>query len=196
MKSFLSFLRSTLTGGVLFLLPMVLLVVLLNKARLIMLTLSKPLADRLPDVILGLDGSNLIAIGLLLMICFVSGLLFRSPRVRQSIGSLEENFLTFLPGYALIKSIAVDAVGDTAADHQMKTVLVREDNFWRIAYLVEEVGDLSTVFIPDAPRHDAGEVRIIPSDQLIRTPVTTGKAARSIQRYGRGASDWLKNASS
>jgi uncharacterized membrane protein len=195
MKSFLSFLRSTLTGGVLFLLPTVLLIILLNKARLIMLTVSKPLANRLPDLILGFDGSNLIAIGLLLIVCFVSGILFRSDRVRQGIGSLEENLLTYLPGYALIKSIAVDAVGDTA-DHKMTTVLVSEDTFWRIAYLVEEVGDLCTVFIPDAPRHDAGEVRIIPSNQVIRTNVTTGKAARSLQRYGRGAGEWLKNASS
>jgi hypothetical protein len=49
------------------------------------------------------------------------------------------------------------------------------------------------VFIPDAPRHDAGEVKIVPLEKLRRIKETTGKTARIIQRYGRGAGKWLEN---
>jgi uncharacterized membrane protein len=192
MKSIFLFLRSTITGGVLFMLPLALMVFLFKKAHEIMLTISQPLADRMPEVILGFDGSNLLAIVLLLLLCFISGLLFRSRHVRQGVSSLEENLLSYLPGYALLKSITADAVGDNT-EPKMATVLVSDEGTWRIGFLVEEVGNWCTVFIPDAPRHDAGEVKIVPLEKLRRIKETTGKTARIIQRYGRGADKWLEN---
>jgi len=191
MTSLFHFLRATLTGGILFMLPMVLVIMIFNKARLILVTLSAPLAKRMPELIIGLDGSNLLAIFLLVMICFVSGLVFRSMKVRSAVRGLEDGLLSYVPGYALLKSIAADAIG-TDADNKMATVLVNDGETWNVAFLVEENKEYCTVFIPEAPRHDSGEVKIVPTSWVRKTDVPTSKAARSLKTYGKGVIAWME----
>ncbi len=192
MKSMFQFLRITISGGILFLLPVVLIVILLNKARVILLKISQPLHKFMPDLIMGLDGANLLAIILIIVTCFIGGLIFRSPLVRRGISGLEENVLSYFPGYAMLKSITTDAIGD-ATEHNMTTVMVRDGDTWNIAFLVEETAKYCTVFIPEAPRHDSGEIKIVPADWVKKTDVPSSKAARSLQRYGKGAAKWMGN---
>lgn len=191
MKIALSFLRDTLTGGILFLIPLVLLFVVLRKAYLILLRVSAPLSERMPDLIAGLDGSRVLAVCLIVVICFVSGLAFRLSLVRKKLDGLEEKLLSYLPGYTMVKAIASDTLGSKDA-HNMTTVLVQDGESWIIGFLVEEDGDLCTVFIPDAPRLDSGEIKIVPSGCTKKVNVASNKAARTLQRYGKGASAWLK----
>lgn len=189
----MTLLRTTITGGILFLLPVVLVIVIFNKARVILMKISAPLTDRLPNIIFGLDGSNLIAIVLIFIICFVSGLLFRAPFVRRGVNKLEDQFLSYLPGYTMIKSITSDVVGG-ANDQGLTTVLVRDDETWQMGFLVEESGDLCTVFFPEAPKHDSGELKVVPMSWVTKVNVNTREATRAIQRYGKGTLSWLEQS--
>jgi uncharacterized membrane protein len=191
MKSFLSFIKTTITGGVLFLLPVVLLIIIFGKALNILRKLSAPISEKLPTIIFGLDGSNLVAIALLILICFLSGLLFRSKFVRKWIKKLEDDVLIHLPGYVLIKSITAGAMGEKS-DDDMLPVLIRDDETWNLAFLVEKGEKFSTVFIPDAPRHDAGEVKIIPTNRIEKLDISVNKFTQSIKTYGKGSSKWVK----
>jgi uncharacterized membrane protein len=191
MKSILGFIRTTITGGILFLLPIILLIVIFTKAYNILHKLSAPISGKLPELIFGFDGSNLIAFLLLILICFISGLLFRSKYVKNWIKKLEDNLLINVPGYALIKSITSSTIGKTS-DTDMVPILIKDDNSWSLAFLVEGNEKLSTVFIPDAPKHDAGEVKIIPSELIEKLDVSVNVFSRSIKNYGKGASKWVK----
>lgn len=190
MKPVISFIRTTLTGGVLFLLPLVLLIILLNKVFAILFKISEPFSKILPDLFLGLNGSIIVAIILLIFICFVGGLLFRSKYVKKYVAKLEENLLNNLPGYALVKAITADTIGEKN-DQKMSPVLIKDDESWSFGFLVEEGKVFSTVFIPDAPRYDAGEVKIIPTELLRKLDISTNVFAKSIKNYGKGAIDWL-----
>jgi len=191
MKSFIGFIRATITGGILFLLPVVLLIIILSKALVILQKISAPISKRMPELVFGLDGSNTIAIILLILICFVSGLLFRSKYIKKWIDNIENNVLVNLPGYALIKSITAGAIGkETETD--MVPILIQDDDSWNLAFLVEKSEKLSTVFIPDAPRHDAGEIKIIPTDRIKKLDISTHKFILSIKTFGKGAIHWVK----
>ena len=191
MKSLLNFIRATITGGLLFLLPMVLLIIIFGKALNILHKVSIPISEKLPTIIFGLDGSNLVAIALLILICFLSGLLFRSKYVRKWVKKLEDDVLIHIPGYILIKSITADAIGEKS-DDDMVPILIHEDDSWNLAFLVEKGGKFSTVFIPDAPRHDAGEVKIIPTEHIEKLDISVHKFTQSIKAYGKGSSKWVK----
>jgi uncharacterized membrane protein len=129
-KSIFNFIRTTLTGGIIFLLPIVLLIIVIAKAIEILHKISSPLADAMTDgEILGFDGSMLVAIFLLVIICFLSGLLFRSARIKLWVTSLEENVLTYLPGYALLKSVAADTLGEQDA-HKMYRYVMERIGIW------------------------------------------------------------------
>ena len=190
MKSLLSFIKTTLTGGVLFLLPFILLITLLKEVFNFLFKISDPISKYLPEIIFGLNGSIIVAILLLVAICFIGGLLFRTQRVKKFTKKLEDNILNLLPGYALIKSITADTIGEKI-EHNMTPILIKDDTNWNLAFLVEEQNQLSTVFIPDAPRHDAGEVKIVPTELIKKLDVSTHVFARSIKNYGKGANKWL-----
>ncbi|MCO5724117.1 hypothetical protein [Robiginitalea marina] len=190
MKSILFFVRSTLTGGILFLLPAVLLFILVEKGFSVLSKLSEPISKRLPEVIFGLDGSNLYTLFILLLLCFFAGLLFRSRKVQKWIAKLEENVLIYIPGYILIKSITADAIGEQL-DEKLVPVLVQDGDSWNLGFLVEEGMEVSTVFLPDAPKHDAGEVKIVPSGLIRKLDMPNNKFTKCINTYGKGVIQYM-----
>ncbi|OYU55410.1 MAG: hypothetical protein CFE25_10780 [Chitinophagaceae bacterium BSSC1] len=163
---------------------------MLGKAHQIMVKISGPLANLLPDRLMGLDGSMILAVILLVFLCFFAGLLIRSKRVKKQMGRLEDTLFVYIPGYLLLKSIAADTVGESEAT-ALKPVVVKDGDAWKIGFLVEEKEGLSTVFIADAPRHDAGEVLIFPSELVKRINVPNNKVIQSLKNYGKGAIDWV-----
>jgi uncharacterized membrane protein len=190
MKSLLQFIRATLSGGILFLLPVVLVIMMLSKAHQMMVKLSGPLANLMPERILGLDGSRILALLLLILICFIAGLFIKSKRVKKQLTKMEDNLLVFIPGYQLLKSITADTLGESD-EKGLKPVMVKDGDGWKIGFLVEEKNGLSTVFIADAPSHDAGEVIIFPTELVKSIPLPSNKVILSLKNYGKGAIDWI-----
>lgn len=191
MKSISSFLKHIFTGGILFLLPIVLILILLEKAHLMLLKISAPISNRLPDIIFGFDGSSLIAILLLITICFLGGLLFRLARVKKAVRTLEENILSNIPGYSLIKSLTADAVGEQI-DNKMQPVLIKDEETWSIGFLVEENEEFGTVFKPEPPRGDSGEIKIIPKQSIQKLDISATKVSQIIKSFGKGAVHFVK----
>jgi uncharacterized membrane protein len=162
-----------------------------NKVFIVLVKLSSPVARTLPDHFWGFDGSKLVTILFIIIICFVSGLIFRSTGLRKMMGKLEINFLSFMPGYTLVKSITADAIGEKV-ENKLTSVLVKDGDSWRIGFLVEEGGEMCTIFLPEAPRHDSGEVKIVPAAMVRKINMPSNKVAQSLKNFGIGALDWLK----
>lgn len=191
MKSITRFIINTLTGGILFLVPLVFLIILLNTANNYILKISEPLANLLPDHFLGLDGSRLLAVVLLALFCFLGGLAIRSSFIANLISRLEVAVFCYLPGYSMIKAIASDAVG-AEASHKAVAVFVKDGCNWSLGFLIEENKEFCTVFFPEAPKHDSGEVRIVPVQAVQKIEVPTHKIAQSFKNYGRGFLNWFE----
>lgn len=191
MKTLLAFIRNTITGGILFLIPVLLFTLLFNKAYSIIEKISDPIYRNLPEGFLSLLSSNIITIFILVLICFSAGLLFKTKFVKKWVNILEEKILISIPGYPLIKSIMSSAIGDNEAQ-TMKPVMVQDGDSWNLAFLVDDGEIMSTVFIPDAPRIDSGEIRIVPSLVVRKLDISVTKFNNSIKTFGKGAKDWIK----
>lgn len=189
----MKFLRTTLTGGIIFLLPLTLLFIILKKAFDILEKIAAPISFRLPNFVFGLDGAKIIGFVLLIVVCFIGGLLFRSRHVKQWVSKIEDNVLCFLPGYTLVRSITADAVGEKV-DRNLQPVLIQDGDAWNMGFLVEESEGSCTVFIPEMPRLDSGNVSIVPSSMVKRVNVPNNLAALSFRNYGKGAINWIKKS--
>lgn len=192
MKSFLQFLRATITGGILFLIPVILLIIILDKATDILSVVASPFAKWLPDnLIFGLDGSNLIAIFMLILICFVAGLFFRWKRAQKSIHTIEDRLLKYLPGYTLLKSFTADFLhADTEVF--LKPIILKDEDSYSLGFLVDETEDgLCTVFVPEVPRCDSGDIKIVKADQIQKLNVPNNKWIGTLRTYGKGASSLI-----
>jgi len=189
MRSVLAFLRATLVGGVLFLAPLVVLVVVINKALVFGARIIRPLAERVPDSLgLGAARENVAAALLLVLVCFLAGLLARSAMASKSVQMIEGSVLSLIPGYEYLKQVGASALGvaGTAAQH---VVLARIGDSWRIGVQTEAIGEnWLAIFIPSSPNVNRGSVFIVERSKVRSSATPLAAALASLRRCGKGAS--------
>ncbi|MBL0057829.1 MAG: hypothetical protein IPP35_01595 [Elusimicrobia bacterium] len=106
MNRFFAFVKTTLKGGLWFLFPFVVLVIVVGKAQDITVKFIGPLADRIPvDTVFGMGLARILAGLILLLFCFIAGLYSKTKSAQNIATWLEIHFLTKLPGYDFLKSI-------------------------------------------------------------------------------------------
>ena len=106
MKNLLQLVKTTALGGAVFLVPLVVAGVLVTKALLALRQLAAPFAGIVPtDTPFGVLLVDLALFGLLLLICFLGGLVARSEFGRGIGERLEQGLLNSIPGYAFIKGV-------------------------------------------------------------------------------------------
>ena len=80
-----TFIKTTVMGGLLFLVPVVFLVFILSEAMDYMLVIAEPMADWIPvDTVGGVALANLIAVVIMILICFIAGLVGRNTMLQAS----------------------------------------------------------------------------------------------------------------
>ena len=179
-------------GIVLFLFPIMLLIFIFEKAIKIVQSIILPIKSHLPvERIFGIGILSLISLVLILLVCYVAGMLTESKKVKSFLSFLENNLLIFIPGYAMIKSVAKDAIGDT--DNEWKVVMIVADDERKFGIEVDKQPDgYSTIFFPEPPDAKSGEMKLIHESKLKRINLPVSKLVNVIRNYGRGAGDLLK----
>jgi uncharacterized membrane protein len=193
MKRILKILRTTLVGGLLFLVPIIVLVVILGKALALAHKLVDPLAERLPvHSVIGLQTPILLAITIIVLLCFLAGLLARSVLARKLVRSLETAVLADVPGYELLKGMGESMLGvEKQTGHQV--VLARIEDAWQIAFLVERLeGGHVAVFVPGAPNPLSGSVYFMTPDRIKAVDIPAAGAMKCLKRVGAGSNALLR----
>lgn len=152
--------KTTLIGGLLFLVPLVIIVAVLGKAISVMMVIAEPMADLLPiDSIGGVALANLLALLGLLVICYLAGLVARISFASKAMKAIEEKALMKIPGYVMIKAITSGL--DESETQSMKPVLITLGTVQRIGLEIEQLEDgRSVVFMPSPPNRFSGITQI------------------------------------
>ena len=187
MKSLTAFLKATIVGGALYLVPIVLILIVLGKVQTVTVKLVAPItaALELHDVG-GIGLARLLGIALIILACFAAGLFARTRVAQQFVGWLERAILSNLPGYRMISTLGADAVG--AGHSDVKVVLARIEDAWQLALLVERVDATNAaVFVPGAPDPKSGSVYLLTDDRLKVVDVPLHEAMKCIKGLGVGS---------
>jgi len=103
----MNFLKTTVIGGLIFLVPMVVLGLVIGKAISVMLVIAEPMAGILPvDSVGGIAIVNVIALAIVVLVCFLAGLVARTGFAQKLADTAESTILQKIPGYTLIKGLA------------------------------------------------------------------------------------------
>jgi len=193
MKRLLNFLRITIVGGVLFLAPIILIIIILGKAHKLALKLVRPLAEHLPfEPPFGFEAPWFLAAFLLLVFCLLAGLLAKTVWARKMIHWLEASLLSALPGYSFMKTVGEEYAGESPSD-KMQSILVRLDDSYLIGFKVEELSSGHTaVFIPGAPRPWNGDIMIVENDRIIFLSTSSKVAVNCLSQMGQGIGNLVK----
>ena len=191
-KPLVSFVITTVIGGLVFLVPVMFLVFILGKAVGFMMVIAKPLADWLPvDTVGGVALANLIAILAVVLVSFLAGLVARHTMAGSFVKNLESKVLLKIPGYAMIKGIKSGF--DSTDTEGMKPVALQLGSAERIALEIEKLPDgRSMVYIPSAPSAWSGITQILPADQITYLDVPVTKVLELTEKFGHGADTILQ----
>lgn len=194
MKSILKIIKATFLGGILFLAPLVVLLIILEKGYGIIQKVTLPLVNFLSRVhVLGIALQELVGIIILILICFTAGLLARTAGAKKLIHKLENGVLSFVPGYSFMKSMNENIMG-LESKEDLKVILVPTDAGWQFAFLIEQINENNfTVFIPDAPNPWSGSVCFVEKKDIKEIDMTQKEALACIRKLGFGSKELLKN---
>lgn len=186
--------RTTLTGALVFLLPIGILAFFVGKILTTANKLVEPISEHLPvKSVAGVSATILLALFGIIAVSFIAGLFAKSRIARSAVERLETYFLGRLPFYGLLKSLSNDVVapGETA-EHPV--VLVRFDDAWQVGVLIGPTmeGTHSVVFIMDSPTPQAGAVMIVEKDRVQATDIPLTKAFGALSARGLGLGELVK----
>lgn len=111
MKNILRFLRATIVGGIVFLVPVIVLTIVIGKALTIARTVVRPLSKMIPvETIAGVALARLLAIMAIVIFCFLAGLFAKTAAARKMISWMENALLSNLPGYSVMEGMGESAI--------------------------------------------------------------------------------------
>lgn len=164
----IGFLKTTIIGGLLFTIPFAVLVIVFEKVVPIAKKIVAPIAERIPaEFLFGLDVPILLALAVIVLACFLIGLIARTRPAKQLVKVLETALLGKIPGYSFLKNMTAD-IADADGQSPDRVVLVRMDDAWQLGIKIEDLdgGQMTAVFIPDSPTPETGAVMIFAADRV------------------------------
>ena len=191
-KGGIHFFRTTVIGGLVFLVPVVVLVIILAKAAGLMMMVAEPMAAWVPiDAIGGVALANIIAVAAVLLICFIAGLVARAAILRAIVGGLESRVLSKVPGYVIIKGMLSGLQEDDT--HTLIPVLATFGDTARIGLEIERLDDGRVVVMtPTPPNPWSGKVQIMAHKQVKRLDLPMTAYMENIERFGQGTNELLR----
>jgi uncharacterized membrane protein len=190
------FRRMTILCGASFLMPVVVLVYLLNKAFDLARRGLKPVAKIIPNrLVSGTTMEAIMAVGLIVLLCFLAGLFARTIAAQKITSELESAVLSNVPAYDYLKQAGSSMMGlGEMAEHPV--VLAQLGDAWRLGVQTDIVQrGLAAVFIPNSPNTFSGSVFFVASNRVQRLDLPLAGALRCLERCGVGGGSLLGNLS-
>lgn len=185
MKKFINKIKNTFLSGVLLFLPLFFLMGLIQKLWS-SLTGSGTKIAKLLDLkyFSGVAEASIATSILVILIFYACGLLVRFAFIGNFKNWIEDAILQYIPGYLNYKvrmeRRLIKKVGEWLP------VLVKTNEGARPALLIEAKGGLSTVYFPNSPDTNYGEIWVVDSVMVKQLKGDAKSLMRSIQYSGKG----------
>lgn len=185
-------LKTTLIGGLVFLLPLIVVLTVVGKGVALVAGFANTLASRFPrSEIGGVAVASLLALALVLLVCYGAGLLARAAVGRALSENFENRLHALYPRYTVVKAMAQGFGADSAGDG-LRAVLATFDDYQQLAIEVERLADgRVVVFLPGAPDPWSGSVVLVAPERITAAPFDVSALSRSLKGLGRGSAALL-----
>jgi uncharacterized membrane protein len=181
------FLKTTAIGGLVFLLPLAVIGGLLGYVFNVVMVIYEPLAEHWP--VSGPAATAilfLLAVGILVLLCFLCGLAARRAIARKFSQTIEKHLVMVFPKYAIYKDILAGNIGGDTLAPTLVPVTVRLDDAIRIGYEAGRTQQgLVIAYLPGSPDPWMGTVVLVEPDRVQPLDVDFGETSAICERLGR-----------
>lgn len=185
-----SFSRRVIAGALL-LIPLVFMAFVLNYVFHLALWISTPISVLFPiDSIADAAIANVIAVILVIAVCFFLGLLARSDKITGQVNFFERFLERSFPTYRTTRMAVSAALANTAIEDNWRVVLIGKQRSERyIGYEIEVLqnGD-SVVFQPSVPDGKSGFIWTVPQSEIEHVKIEPRDLSAFMKDYGLGIS--------
>ena len=195
MRQSLKPLTTTLIGGVVFLLPLIVVLYVLGQGLALAAHAVQPLVALLPDKSVGgITFASMAALALLLLLCFGAGLLARAATGRAFSERFEARLQTVYPRYSVIKAMSQGLHG-ALGQKVLKPALATFDDNQLIGFDMERLDDGRVVlYVPGAPDAWSGSVLLVAPERVQPLDIDSGDLAKALQGLGLGTAALMRAA--
>jgi uncharacterized membrane protein len=191
MEKLKEFIKSTVIGGLLVILPLAIFVFTAGWLFDIVRSTINPLTEMLlaraslPSV-----AADVIVILLLVAVCFVIGFVVRTSLGKWLYNTVESRFLKKVPGYSLIKETVSQFLGGKKAPFSSVALVQIYGNETMVSAFVTDSHDDGsyTVFVPTGPNPTSGNIYHLKGKWVHPVDVSVEDTMRSIISCGAGSS--------
>jgi uncharacterized membrane protein len=190
------FLKSTLSSGLLILLPILFLIIVIKEFLGLIIGLATPIADLFPrEMIDSIPEINILAALLILGSALIVGVLALLPGTVAMGRYLEQRILEKIPVYQPLKSLLHALLGSEESRSFKPAFILRDCGDLEPAYIVEDTGRPRVVVLqPWTPNSFAGSLKLVPRDRVHELDLTLDEFSLSLGHYGVGLSSLLPDA--
>ena len=195
MRRIKSFFKTSLLGGLIVLLPVGIMAFLIGwvfgLVRRILEPLTKVVTDR--SDLHGLLAMVLV-ICLIVVACFVIGLIVRTQVGRFIHEKLEDHILKIAPGYNLIKETVLQFLGNRPSPFGSVALVRIFGNDTLVTAFVTETHDNGwfSVFVPTGPNPTSGNIYHLEPQYVHKVDLPVEDVMRSIISCGAGSASVIK----
>jgi len=200
MKRLREFFKSAVIGGLLVVLPSAIFLFIVSW----MFGAVRGIIRLIPSVESIVEGKSawqatavdLLVIVLIVLICFVVGVLVRTKFGKWIFSLLEANVLLKAPGYSLIKETVAQFLGSKKSPFSSVALVQIFGNDTMVSAFItdEHENGHVTVFVPTGPNPTSGNIYHLPAKYVHPVDVPVEDAMRSIISCGAGSTLLVQGA--
>lgn len=185
-----SYFIQTLIGGLLLVLPTIIILFLLSLIFKFVFNLVEPISSLLdPDSASHALFIKVLSLLILIAFIFLIGLITRDTRSRRYFKTFEKKYLLQIPLYSTLQEIVIQFSGAKKMPFSQVVLLDPYNTGVLMTGFVTEVvsENIYTVFVPTAPNPMNGNIYHFPVSQLKFLDIEPEKAMRTIIGMGTGS---------
>ena len=180
--------KTTIIGGVLFLAPLAVVLILAAKLMQVSKELIAPLSKIIPvDKLYGAIALEALAIAVILLACYLAGLVALKTRFGKRLNRVDGFLTDVIPGYAVFKGTVSGVARHEDPEKLMTPVLVRFDDYEQIAFEIEAQDKASVVFLPGSPSAWSGSTIIVDRARVRPLGLRVHQTVKLLRVLGRGS---------
>jgi uncharacterized membrane protein len=184
MKKNKSVFRTNVIYGVLVLVPLAVIVLLLAKIVEILEKIAEPLDLQSYTSVIG---AVILAVLLVLLLCFVVGVFVRTRLGSWSLERFERTILKQIPGYEIISN-ALKGFAEKRTAYRAALVQLYGPGTGVLGFVMEENDNGSlTVFIPSVPTLTVGSLHVVDRERVTMLEAGSIDVTNCISQWGIGS---------
>ncbi|MDF7823183.1 DUF502 domain-containing protein [Pontiellaceae bacterium B12227] len=199
LKRIKNFFRTTLLGGIIVILPTIILVFAFKWLFGMVSDGIKPLTDLVVNTITLPDRydhpiATLIVLSVIILGCFFVGLFVRTRVGKWAYNGLENSLLSRAPGYKMVKETVNQFLGKKKSPFSsVALVRIFENDTKVTAFITDRHDDGTvTVFVPTGPNPTSGFIYHLNEQFVHPVDVSVEDAMRSVISCGAGSEQLIK----